>query len=104
MDFDHAGVHSRKSLEAKVFITFVASIVRNEIFRVTRKLDSKLRKTCIVPVTVKELETIKASVNTDRTCCRRYVLTAKQKKLLNLFGLSETDIDKSISKFNRNRK
>lgn len=104
MDFDHVGVHSRKSLEAKVFITFVASIVRNEIFKGTRKLDSKLRKTYTVPVTVKELETIEATKNSDNTYYRRYVLTAKQKKLLSLFELSETNIDESISKFNRNRK
>lgn len=67
-------------------------------------LIQKQRKTYTVPVTVKEFETIEATINSENIYYRRYVLTAKQKKLLNLFDLSETNIDEAISKFNRNRK
>lgn len=38
MEFDHAGVQSRESLESKVFLTFIAAIVRNEIFHGTKEL------------------------------------------------------------------
>ena len=87
-----------------MFITFVVSTLRNEIFKATRKLDTKQRKTYTVPITVKELETIEATINSENVYYRRYVLAAKQKKLLSLFDLSETNIDEAISKFNRNKK
>lgn len=100
LDFCHPGVHSKKALEAKVFLTFLASIIRNEIFTARRKLPDSERKNSTVPIIVKQLSSIEASLNSNGSYTRRYALTARQKKLLDLFNIKEKDIDNTIADFN----
>lgn len=104
LEFDHVGVHTRKALESKVFLTFIASIVRNEIFQKAKKLDTKDKKTFTVPRIIKELDDISALNITNNIYARRYALTKNQRKLLSLFDLKEKDIDETINNINTNLK
>lgn len=80
LDFDHMGMYSKHSLESKVFLTFIASIIRNEIYIATRKLSLQDRKNLTIPVILKELNNIEASLNTTNNYySRRYALTAKKR-------------------------
>lgn len=99
LDFDHVGVYTKRSLEAKVFITFLASIIRNEIFQYSKKLKLEERKNLTVPIILRELNNIEATINNQNTYIRRYSLTKKQKKILGLFNIFEKQIDETISSF-----
>lgn len=99
-EFDHPGVHYKSSLESKVFITFLAMILRNEISITLRKLNINDRKQFTFPYIINELNAIEAAKHIDNTYSRRYALTAKQKKILSLYKLKEKDIEASISLLN----
>ena len=101
MDFDHAGVQSRMSLESKVFLTFVASIVRNEIFQKTKQLRLEDRKSYTVPAIMKIMDMMEATKNL-RTgkYVRRYAATKKQKKILAALRLKEGYIDLLLEEWN----
>lgn len=99
-EFDHPGVHYKSSLESKVFITFLAMILRNEISITLRKLNINDRKQFTFPYIINELNAIEASKHIDNTYSRRYALTAKQKKILSFYKLKEKDIEASISLLN----
>lgn len=99
-EFDHPGVHYKSSLESKVFITFIAMILRNEISINLRKLSINERKQFTFPYVINELNEIEATKGIDDAYRRRYALTAKQKKILSIYKLKEKDIESSISLLN----
>lgn len=101
MDFDHAGVQSRMSLESKVFLTFIAGIIRNEIFQRTKQLRLEDRKNYTVPAVMKTMDMMEATKNM-RTgkYIRRYACTGKQKKILTAFKLKESFIDRLLTEWN----
>lgn len=99
-EFDHTGVHYKSSLESKVFITFIASIIRNEIFRKSLVLDTKERKRFTVPIILKTLSEVEATLNTNDNYFRKYALTKDQRKLLGIYDIKEKDIDEYIQVFN----
>lgn len=99
IDFSKARVYSTSSLQSKVFITFVAMIVRNEMFQRMEQLRKENRKTYTIPGMISELENIECTKNSRGQYRRKYALSAKQKAILKQFGLDEKEIDKSISKF-----
>lgn len=101
LEFDHVGVHYKSSLESKVFITFIASIIRNEIFKRSLSLKENERKTFTVPKIINTLSTIEATLNTNDIYFRKYALTNNQKKLLNIMNIKEKDIDNYINNFNK---
>ena len=101
LSFDHLGVMSKHSLESKVFLTFLASIVRNEIAYKRYSLKLEERKNLTVPVIIKQLESIEACIDNNNIYSRRYAFTSKQKKILDLFGIKEKDIDSLINDFNK---
>lgn len=100
LSFDHVGVTSKHSLESKVFLTFLASIVRNEIAYKRYDLKLEERKNLTVPVIIKQLESIEVAISNNNIYSRRYAFTSKQKKILDLFGIKEKDIDSLINSFN----
>ena len=101
MEFDHAGVQSRESLESKVFLTFIAAIIRNEIFQRTKALRLEDRKSYTVPAVMKTLDMIEAtkSIRSGKYI-RRYASTKKQKKILTAFKLKESDLDQLLGEWN----
>lgn len=104
MDLEKFKVQSDASLRAKFHIAFIASIIRNEIYKVSKQLknNTKDKKSYTVPSIIKELEKIECSKDINNLYQRRYNLTAKQKKILEQFGIKESDIQKEVEKINRN--
>lgn len=101
MDFDHAGVQGLMSLESKVFLTFIAGIIRNEIFYGTKQLRLEDRKNYTVPAVMRIMDMMEATKNV-RTgkYIRRYASTGKQKKILTAFKLKESFIDQLLAEWN----
>lgn len=99
IDFDKARVHTTESLKSKVFVTFIAMIVRNELFQKAEELRKKNRKAYTVPGMISELENIECTRNSVGRYRRKYALTAKQKLILKQFDMDEKYIDRSIGKF-----
>ena len=104
MDMEKFKVQSDASLRAKFHIAFIASIVRNEIYKASKQLKatSKDKKSYTVPSIIKELERIECTKDINDLYQRRYALTAKQKKILEQFNIKESDIQKEVEKINRN--
>ena len=98
-------VYTDASLKAKVHLTFIVSIIRNEIFNKTKdlkykdngKLDSK---SFTVPAIIRELENIEITKNHNGVYARNYELTAKQKRILSRFNIDDAYIDKEVKRIN----
>ena len=99
IDFNKARVHTTESLKSKVFVTFIAMIVRNELFQKAEVLRKKNRKAYTVPGMISELENIECTRNSVGKYRRKYALTAKQKLRLKQFDMDEKYIDRSIGEF-----
>ncbi len=100
IDFNKFRVHSDTSLQSKVFITFIAMIIRNEIFRRIEVLRKENKKYYTVPAIIYELENIEITRNNQGRYTRRYALSAKQKLILKQFGIDEKYIEHEISGIN----
>ncbi len=103
MDFESFKVQSDASLRAKFHIAFIASIVRNEIYKVSKELKeaNKDKKSYTVPSIIKELEKIECTKDINNIYQRRYSLTAKQKKIFEKFNIKESEIEKEIDIINK---
>lgn len=95
MDGKKFRVHSDEALTSKVFIFFIAAILRSQIYFGLKELKQKEndRKNFTVPAIIKELEKIIALRQKNEKYERRRVLTKQQKKILSAFDISEKDID-----------
>ena len=84
-------VHSVERLESKVFLSFIALIIRNEIHKRLKPLYQKDRKDFTVPKTLRQYERIGITKLSDDQYHIRYNLTKKQKQVIGIFGLKESD-------------
>lgn len=73
-------VHNDEKLEGKVFVSFIALILRNEIYKLLKELYKTNRKEFTVPKVLREYEKIGLTKMGDGKYHIRYSLTAKQKK------------------------
>ena len=94
LGYDVFIVHSKAKLESKVFISFVALIIRNEIYRRLKPMYRKNRKEDTVLKVIRQLERLGLTKLSDNKYHVRYNLTSRQKKLLELFELKESDYRK----------
>lgn len=101
LDYEHFRVHSDSSLKVKTHITFIASIIRNEIHQKLLPLYEENRKSYTVTNCLYELDNITTTLNSRDIYIRKYGLTAKQKKILKQFKLSEKDIDLEVQRINK---
>ena len=101
LDLDRFLVHSRHSVESKVFITFLANIIRNEIYQKTKVQRIKDKKNYTIASIINELNKIEAYKDANDRFIRRYTLTKKQKAILDCFDLKEGDIDDFVRVLNR---
>lgn len=101
MGFDTPGVHDGESLTSKIYLIFLATIVWNSLYQITRliKKETKNKKDFTVPAVIDMLEAIECTVNINGVYKRRYALTAKQKLVLTLLDVDEEYIDKEIQGF-----
>ena len=88
-------VQSSQSMSSKIFIEFVALIVRNRIYNLLKeqmlRMDSR-QKFMTVPATIRELEKIEMVRRNGRSYKLDHAVTKTQKIILGSFGLDETNI------------
>lgn len=101
LDLDRFLVHFRFSVESKVFITFLANIIRNEIYIKTKELRIKDKKAYTISSIINELNKVEAYKDSNDKFVRRYTLTKKQKTILNCFDLKEENIDDFVRLLNK---
>lgn len=89
-------VHSDVSLRSKVFVVFIASIIRSQIYRSMKSVKGNDKKNYTVPAVIKELEKVKVIRQNDGRFVRVRKLTAEQKKLLKAVGVTEKEVDKIV--------
>ena len=85
MDMDILRVHSTPSLESKIFIFFIALILRSALFNKAYDTYKLNRKEYTTTAIIKELENIGITFYSDDKYHSRYKLTAKQKKILSIW-------------------
>ena len=71
-------VHDTIKLEAKIFISFIALIIRNHIYNALKPLYQKNRKEFTTPQVLRELNKLCITKLCDGKYHQRYSLTKKQ--------------------------
>lgn len=97
-------VQSSQSISSKIFIEFVALIVRNRIYNLLKEqmvqMESK-RKYMTVPAAIRELEKIEMVRRNGGSYKLDHAVTRTQKIILSSFGLDETSIGKSAEEISK---
>lgn len=96
--------HKSESVTSKIFIEFVALIIRNKFYLQLKEqmLKSKKKSNFMtVPAALKELEKIEIIRQTDGNYCLAHAVTATQKEILSAFDLTERDIQSQAVELNR---
>ena len=89
-------VHSTESTSAKIFIEFVAMIIRNKMYTCLFDEMKRLNKKSnymTVPAAIKELEKIELTRQADNVYRLDHAVTKTQKNILNAFGLTDKNIE-----------
>lgn len=89
-------VHSTESTSAKIFIEFVAMIIRNKMYTCLFDEMKRLNKKpnyMTVPAAIKELEKIELTRQADNVYRLDHAVTKTQKNILNAFGLTDKNIE-----------
>lgn len=90
-------VYSNESYDSKIFIGFVATIIRNRIYRLLKEESErteKKRNFMTVPAALKELEKIELLKGADNEYNLDYAITATQKLILKAFDISPENVHK----------
>ena len=88
-------VHSSESAPGKIFVEFVALIIRSRIYRLLKEEMEGLPSRpnyMTVPAAVKELDKIEMVRGMDGLYRLDHAVTKRQKSILNAFGLDEEDV------------
>lgn len=97
-------VHTAKALSAKVFIEFIALIVRNRIYNLLKEAMLRLQTRSNymnVPKAIRELEKIEMVRRNNGRYRLDHAVSKKQKTILSSFGLADTDVIQSASEISR---
>jgi len=89
------GVHSTESVENKIFIEFVALVIRNRFFTYLKDYIRKSEKKenfLTVPAAIRELEKIEMVRLSDGNYRMDHAVTKRQKEILQAFGMTERNI------------
>ena len=97
-------VQSSQSMSSKIFIEFVALIVRNRIYNLLKdqmiRMESR-QKYMTVPVAIRELEKIEMVRRNNGNYKLDHAVTKTQKIILSSFGLDEDDISNSADEISK---
>jgi len=88
-------VYSNESMEAKIFVEFVALIIRNRIYTYLKKEQERSetkQNFLTVPAALRELEKIEMIKMWNKEYCFNYSITATQRKILKAFDLTPANI------------
>lgn len=97
-------VHGNESVNNKIFIEFVALIIRNKFYTYLKEQMRKSEKKenfMTVPAALKELEKIEMIRQTDGNYRLDHAVTATQKEILKSFGMTERNIREQAMEINR---
>lgn len=88
-------VYSNESVDTKIFIGFVATIIRSRIYTLlkdeTARMDKK-QNYMTVPAALKELEKIEMLKGADSEYSLDYAVTATQKAILKAFDMTSENV------------
>ncbi|MCR5089281.1 MAG: transposase [Oscillospiraceae bacterium] len=90
-------VYSNESYETKIFIGFVATIIRNRIYTLLKEEVRRIEKKqnyMTVPAALKELEKIELIKGGDGEYIQDHAVTATQKAILKAFGMTAENVGK----------
>ena len=97
-------VQSSQSMSSKIFIEFVALIVRNRIYNLLKeqmiRMETK-QKYMTVPAAIRELEKIEMVRRNNGVYKLDHAVTKTQKIILSSFGLDKTHIGKMAEEYSR---
>jgi transposase len=97
-------VHSQESVSAKLFIEFVALIIRNRIYTLLKeevlRLDIK-KNFMIVPAALRELEKIEMVRRGNGLYRLDHAVTKTQKTILHAFGLDESAVQQKATEIGK---
>ena len=97
-------VESAQSIFSKIFIEFVALIVRNRIYNLLKeqmiRMESR-QKYLTVPAAIRELEKIEMVRRNNKVYKLDHAVTKTQKIILSSFGLDETDISRNAEEYSK---
>lgn len=85
-------IQTNEAMDAKIFIAFIALIIRNRIFTSLQdemKALGEKPNFMTVPAAIRELEKIEMIKRTDNRYRLEHAVTKRQKMILNAFGLNE---------------
>ena len=88
-------VYSNESMDAKIFVEFVALIIRNRIYTYLKKEQERSetkQNFLTVPAALRELEKIEMIKLWNKEYCFNYSITATQRKILKAFDLTPANI------------
>ncbi len=90
-------VYSNESIDTKIFIGFVATIIRSRIYTLLKDESGRMDKKqnyMTVPAALKELEKIELLKGGDNGYNLDYAITATQKAILNAFDMTSENVEK----------
>lgn len=93
-------VYSNESMDTKLFIEFVALIIRSKIYTCLKDAMDRQehRKNFMtVPAALRELEKIEILKGADNEYRLDYAVTARQKEILNAFGFTASNVQKQAA-------
>lgn len=93
-------VYSNESIDTKIFIEFVATIIRSKIYTCLKDEMERLgqkKNFMTVPATLRELEKIEMLKGADNEYRLDYAVTARQKEILKAFGLTAGNVQKQAA-------
>ena len=97
-------VQSSQSMSSKIFIEFVALIVRNRIYNLLKeqmlRMESR-QKYMTVPAAIRELEKIEMVRRNGGSYKLDHAVTKTQKIILSSFGLDEKNVAKSAEEISK---
>ncbi len=88
-------VHTNESAAAKIFIEFIALVIRNKMYTGLMEAMRDMGKKpnyMTVPAAIRELEKIEMSRQTDNIYRLDHAVTARQKTILKAFGIDEINV------------
>lgn len=88
------------ALETKALLSFIAIIVRNDMFSRLKPLYQKDRKKYTVPSAIRILQSLKINKLPDGKYHQMYALTKRQKAILGVYGITPAEYRKSVGKIN----
>ena len=93
-------VYAIESVDTKIFIGFVATIIRNRIYTLLKEEAGRLDKRpnfMTVPAALRELEKIEILKGADNEYNLDYAVTATQKTILNAFGVTADSVHRQAA-------